>query len=250
VALGAPDENGSRTVDVYSLGDHDSWTRHATGLLSAAPTPRRAGYDFTTWPPPRAERVEVEGFYESLVGNGYAYGPVFQGLRSVWRRGDEVFAEVALPEEQRKEADRYGIHPALLDAALHAGMLGAAAPTDGQEPDAPVLPFAWNGLVLHAAGASALRVRLTTSGPGAVALEAADETGDLVVAVDSLVSRPVSVQRPGLKDALFLVEWSELAAVAGEPSPSWHPVTSADELPSGIAVLEASGGQESPLSLT
>nr|AXL05424.1 polyketide synthase [uncultured bacterium] len=257
VAVGAPGETGTRTVDVYSLREDDVvgdvWTRHATGLLSAAPAPREAKFDFTAWPPAGAERVEVGDFYAELVERGYAYGPSFQGLRTVWRRGDEMFAEVALPEEA--EAGRFGIHPALLDAALHAGMLGAA---EEREHGQPVLPFAWNGMVLHAAGASALRVRLTTGGPTTVSLEAADETGGLVVTVDSLVSRPVSTEqlRTETRDALFRVDWTELPSVGGEPSPSWVPVATVDDVAAlasavpAVAVYEAAGGADTALDVT
>nr|AXL05746.1 polyketide synthase [uncultured bacterium] len=244
VVVGAPGETGSRTVDVYSsredAGD-DAWTRHATGFLSATPPARGAGYDFTAWPPPGGQRVEVGDFYTELVERGYAYGPVFQGLRTVWRRGDEIFAEVALPEDDHADAARFGLHPALLDAGLHAGMLGAAAaPASEEEPGQPVLPFAWNGLVLHAAGASALRVRLVSGGPTTLSLEAADETGGLVATVDSLVSRPVSTAQLDAaaavtRDALYQVDWTELPPVAalvdnsaavdnfsGAVGPSWE----------------------------
>ncbi len=131
-----------------------------------------------------------------LIEQGYTYGPVFQGLRAVWRRGGEVYAEVALPDGQREEAARFGIHPALLDAALHAN--GFVTPADATAPgDAPrtVLPFAWNRLALHAAGASALRVRVAPSGPDAVAVQAADETGEPVLTTESLVFRAVSAEQ-------------------------------------------------------
>ncbi|QCX80460.1 Erythronolide synthase, modules 3 and 4 [Streptomyces sp. YIM 121038] len=272
VAVGAPGETGTRTVEVYSQreddGDADTWTRHAAGLLSATARPRgRDGFDFTAWPPPGARPVDVHpgDFYDDLAERGYGYGPAFRGLRTVWRRGDELFAEVALPEEQREEADRFGIHPALLDAALHAGMLAATADPAGEEPARPVLPFAWNGLVLHAVGASALRVRLTPGGPGAVALAAADETGGPVVTMDSLVSRPVSEgQLESAADtaaatALFGVEWTELPPPQGEPQ-QWLPVATADEVAAlaaradvpPVAVLEAVGGdgEDAVLALT
>ena len=42
--------------------------------------------------------------YDTLLRQGYAYGPVFQGLKAAWRRGDDVFAEVELPEESWEEA--------------------------------------------------------------------------------------------------------------------------------------------------
>nr|AXL06717.1 polyketide synthase [uncultured bacterium] len=263
VAVGAPGETGSRTVDVYSLREDQAgdevWTRHATGTLTATPPARASGYDFTAWPPPGGQRVDIADFYTELAERGYAYGPVFQGLRAVWRRGDgdnaEVFAEVALPDEHRDDAGRFGLHPALLDAGLHAGMLGVAA-TPEEDLGQPALPFAWNGLVLHAAGAVALRVRLVFGGPTTVSLEASDETGGLVVTVDSLVSRPVSTEQLGAaptRDALFRVDWTELPPAQGEPAPSWVPVsTAADvtalvDVPAAV-VLEAVGGD--PLALT
>ncbi|WP_410606950.1 beta-ketoacyl synthase N-terminal-like domain-containing protein [Amycolatopsis sp. lyj-109] len=237
VVVGAPGETGSRTVEVYSLREDagaEVWTRHATGFLAAsaaAPKP----FDFTAWPPPGVERVDVDDFYDGLVERGYAYGPSFRGLRAVWRRGDEIFAEVSLGEDDRADAARFGIHPGLLDAALHAGMAGA---TTTEEPGRPVLPFAWNGLVLHAAGASALRVRLAPSGPDALSVEAADEAGGLVVTADSLVSRPVSTEQldaAAHRDALFRLEWTEISP-AGD-APVDH-----------VEVLEATG--EDPLELT
>ncbi|MEU0744726.1 type I polyketide synthase, partial [Streptomyces sp. NPDC006134] len=238
VAVSGPDATGRRSVDVYSLredaadeGGTDGWTRHATGLLSAAPKSPGTQADFTAWPPPGARPVDVENFYGDLAGRGYAYGPAFQGMRTVWRRGEEVFAEVALPEEQREEAGRYGIHPALLDAALHTNAF--ADPDD----DRKVLPFAWNGLVLHAAGASALRVRVAPCGPDALSFQAADETGALVLTMDSLVSLPVSADQldaaaaDGSRDALFGVEWTGLPSGRGPVAvPSWVPVAAAEDI--------------------
>ncbi len=130
VAVGGPDECGSRTVEVHSRRDDgtDAWTRHAAGVLSAVPSGGGgSGFDFSAWPPPGAERAEIAGGYELLARAGYGYGPAFRGVRAVWRRGGEVFAEVSLPEEQREDAGRFGIHPALLDAALHAVMLDAGS---------------------------------------------------------------------------------------------------------------------------
>ncbi len=255
VAVGAPGATGSRPVAVYSLRDDDTdaWTRHATGLLSAAPAAPAAGFDFAAWPPPGVQRVGIEDFYPGLVERGYAYGPAFQGLRAVWRRGEEVFAEVSLPGEHREDAGRFGIHPALLDAALHANAF--ARPGD----DRRVLPFAWNGLVLHATGASALRVRVAPYGQDALSFQAADDTGALVVTMDSLVSLPVSAVRletaKESSDALFRVDWTELPLVAGAPAPPWVPLATADDVAAlapgtAAAVLHAAGGGDGPLALT
>nr|WP_244291504.1 type I polyketide synthase [Streptomyces subrutilus] len=283
VAVGGPSESGARTVEVYSQpedagdGGADAWTRHATGMLAATVQPGGSGtgFDFAAWPPAGAQPVDISGGYDLIAEVGYGYGPAFQAVRAVWRRGEELFAEVALPEDQRKEAGRFGIHPALLDAALHSPLLngaaehapaGGAAEGDGTGPELR-LPFAWNGLRLHAAGASVLRVRLAQPEPGALSLEAADEAGRLVVTMDSLVSRVVSAEQleraagTARTDSLYQVEWTEPPLNHGaEPSPSWVPVataeqvaTLADDVLSGIApapalaVLEAvttDGGAE------
>ncbi|CAL9640109.1 SDR family NAD(P)-dependent oxidoreductase [Streptomyces sp. enrichment culture] len=268
VAMGAPGENGARTVEIYSQredgpGDADTWTRHATGTLSVAASATGERTDFTAWPPAGAAPVEIGDFYGGLSERGYGYGPAFQGVRAVWRRGEEVFAEVALPEEHRKDAERFGIHPALLDAALQAGTIGSAA--DAEDSAEPVLAFAWNGLVLHAAGASALRVRIAPNGPDALSVQAADEAGGPVVTLDSLVSRAVSAEQldtaadTTVANALFRLEWSELPPPQGaEFPPSWVPVSAPGDVEAlaesagvpAVAVLEAVGGDGDDAVLT
>ena len=56
--------------------------------------------------------------YEVLAARGYEYGPAFRGVHALWRRGREVFAEVAVGEGVTVAG--FGIHPVVLDAALHA----------------------------------------------------------------------------------------------------------------------------------
>ncbi|BFO16901.1 hypothetical protein SHKM778_32890 [Streptomyces sp. KM77-8] len=102
VSVGTPDETGSRPVGIHSRteGEDEPWVRHGVGLISPAGSRPDfdPDFDLVQWPPVDAVRVEVEGLYEGLAQAGLAYGPVFQGLRAAWLRGDEVFAEVALPE--------------------------------------------------------------------------------------------------------------------------------------------------------
>ena len=143
----------------------------------------------------------------------------------MWRRGEEVFAEVALPrEEQRREADSFGLHPALLDASLHALAVGASSEGEQREVlRAARMPFSWSGVSLHAAGASALRVRLERVGDDAFAVTATDGEGTLVATVDSLALRGVPAGGFGVaparhRDALFALEWvaADLDASEGE----------------------------------
>ncbi|MBQ1059103.1 type I polyketide synthase, partial [Micromonospora sp. C41] len=218
VAVGAGAGDGRRPVTVHSRPADapagQPWTRHASATLRAdqpAVSPQ-----LTAWPPPDTRPVDLTGFYAGLEADGYAYGPAFQGLRAVWTGGDEVYAEVELPAAQRVDADRYGLHPALFDAALHAAHFGGLA---GAGAGQLLLPFAWNGVSLHATGATALRVRLTRVGPHAIALTVADPTGAPVAEVADLTMRPISTTELAVtddratRDALFRVDWTPLPPV-------------------------------------
>ncbi|MFE3876605.1 type I polyketide synthase [Kitasatospora sp. NPDC059146] len=211
LAVGVPDGAGRRPVELSSrpAGPEDApWSRHATATVSAEePAPSS---DLVSWPPTGAEPVDLDGCYRRFAGLGIDYGPAFRGLRALWRRGEEVFAEVALAEADRADAARYGLHPALLDAALQAG--AAAAPTAGPVP----VPFAWHGVSLRGTGPTALRVRLAPAGPDAMTVEAADPAGVPVASVTSLRSRTLHGDATG-SPLLWRVRW---APVPAPPQPS------------------------------
>ena len=218
VVVEQADERGRRVVVIRShTGTGEAggpWTRHADGVL--APTPAAPSFDLTQWPPAGAKAVDLDGLYAELSATGLTYGPVFQGLRAAWRRGSEVFAEVALPEEA--SPDGFGLHPALLDAALHAMGLGREIAAE------PTLPFAWSQVALHAVGASALRVRLEETADDTVSLRLADATGRPVASVGSLVLRELpadQVNAQALHDSLFGVEWAPVAAPESAPEATW-----------------------------
>ena len=50
---------------------------------------------------------------------GLGYGPAFQGLVEAWRDGGMLYGRAVLPDRIAATAGEYGVHPALLDAALH-----------------------------------------------------------------------------------------------------------------------------------
>ncbi|MEU5355519.1 acyltransferase domain-containing protein, partial [Streptomyces sp. NPDC020947] len=95
VSVGEADERGCRGVRVFGRSGEGGWMRYATGVLSpVVGVPEAVG---GVWPPSGAEPVGLAGLYERLAGRGYQYGPLFQGLKAVWRQGREWFAEVELP---------------------------------------------------------------------------------------------------------------------------------------------------------
>ncbi|WP_103671006.1 type I polyketide synthase, partial [Mycobacterium marinum] len=189
VVVASAGQSGQRLVSMYSRADQPDqhWVLHAQGSVAPAavqPAPA-ASAELSTWPPAGAEAVDIGGLYERLARRGYGYGPAFQGLRAVWRRGRDVFAEVGLPNDEGLDLTDVGIHPALLDAALHAWLCV------GGDGEATVLPFSWQHLSLHGSGASRLRVCIAPAGPSAVSVELADGAGLPVLSVGSLTTRPV-----------------------------------------------------------
>ena len=138
--------------------EDDPWNRNVTGQLGRG---HAAEDEPAPWPPQDAEAVDLTDAYAALADVGLVYGPAFQGVGAVWRRGDDVFAEVRLPASHASEAGRFGLHPALFDAALHAPLLAAPADLGTVR-----VPFAWSGMSLHASGATELRVTVTSMGAG------------------------------------------------------------------------------------
>ncbi len=188
-----------RAFSVYArLDPDDGWTRHASGTFA-----REAGTEAAAfaWPPAGASSIGLAGVYERLADLGYDYGPAFQGLRALWRAGEDVYAEVALPESG--DAAGFAVHPALLDAALHPIALGLV----GGSAERLRLPFSWTDVVFHGTGGSTLRVRLSPSGPGGVRIDATDGAGTPVLSVGALEVRPLAPDLLGGTDPLYDVTW-------------------------------------------
>jgi polyketide synthase 12 len=195
VVVGAAAADGVREFSIYSRLDDtdDEWTCHADGTLVRGETTGETTAEGTLplWPPHDSESLDVDGSYERFAVDGHRYGPAFRGLRSAWRRGTDLFADVALPELVSGEAHRFDVHPALLDAALHSVLIGGV---EGDAPEPAVeLPTVWNGVTLYATGAVRLRLWITRPTGDSLTLRGYDPSGRLAIAVDSVIMRPVTV---------------------------------------------------------
>ncbi|MEU9608126.1 type I polyketide synthase [Streptomyces sp. NPDC048057] len=165
--VGAPDGSGRRPVEIYTrAGDaplHARWTRHAHGTLSSG-----ASGAFGATPSPAGPETEV-----------------------------------ALEGAALREAGRYGLHPALLDAAARTVV------TDG------MVASVWTGVTLLASGATALRVRAGGTSPEGTGLRLTDPTGQPVMTVTSVRGTAFALEQVRAADevphdALFHVDWTEL----------------------------------------
>jgi acyl transferase domain-containing protein len=222
VSVGDPDEHGRRQLSIHSrrqgaegIEAEIEWAENASGLLSAEQPPRPEPDG--AWPPAGAEPLGVEDLYQRFAELGFEYGPSFQGLTAAWKQGEEVYAEVSLPEEHSPEAGRFAMHPALFDAAHHAIAFTAVEAEGGGLP----LPFAWSDVSVFASGASELRVTLS-AGERGVSLRIADRQGRPIATVGSLAVREIDRAQLGARaqaQGLLAIEWQPVSAAAeGEPA--------------------------------
>jgi uncharacterized protein (TIGR02118 family) len=160
VTVGEADRAGRRPLTVYCRPDGSAeapWTLHATGFLDVEADPWPEDVDLTVWPPRGAVATE------STEGR--------------WQRGEDIFAEVALPDELHAEAESCLLHPALLDEAVRAA-------------DPAVSADVWTGFQIHATGATALHVQISPIAPDTFAVVAADSAGQPVASVTRLSGAP------------------------------------------------------------
>ncbi len=221
VVVSAPDE-GVQTFQIYSskqTANHAGsiWTRHAMGKIVA----RRESLDSETEDIEALRtsidrEVSVERLYEVCRSNGLAYGPTFQGVQRLWQSDDQALGRVVLPAEVQSEADRYLLHPALLDACFQT--LAAALPES--QTRQPLLPLGLKSLRVLKPGAAAVwsHVRITSaagaSRKSVVAdIRLLDDRGDVVALIDGLELRRVrreilmrQMQR-NVDDWLYRVDW-------------------------------------------
>jgi Short-chain dehydrogenases of various substrate specificities len=212
VSVGTADEQGRHRVRIHSRAEDAPldaiWALHATGTLARAESVGEVPANgLEVWPPRDAEAVDPKELYERMAAAGLEYGPAFRALQSVWRRGTEVFGEARLDGEPAQTAERFGLHPALFDAALHPLWLLR---------NGPDLPFAYSGVRLHASGAVTLRVRLADDN-GSATVTAVDRAGRTVLTADAVVTRPAHERQmaqgsdDAAADVLMRVEWVEIS---------------------------------------
>ncbi|WP_024877346.1 type I polyketide synthase [Saccharomonospora piscinae] len=202
VLVGAED-SGRRTVSVHARQSDDApWTRHGTGVLttgSVAPDP-------VEWPPPDARECEVDG------------------AEQAWSTDGEVFAEFRLPDDTAAEG--FGIHPALLDAAVAA--------LDGDR-----VPVAWRGVTVHSTGARVVRAQVARVADSAVSLVLRDGTGAAVLTADAVTLGERPEYRAGSASQLR-VEWT--VCHVDTVAPRTFGVIGPDELKIGVG-LESAGAE-------
>ncbi|MEU6558011.1 acyltransferase domain-containing protein, partial [Streptomyces sp. NPDC046915] len=207
-----PAEDGTRALTIHTRpdGDDTTWTLHATATLTAdtpsAPQPIGA------WPPPGTHPVDLTGLYDRLADHGYDYGPTFQNLTHLTKdpATGTLYATVTLPDTLTPTG--HTLHPALLDAALHALL---ATNTD---PTTTLIPHTWTGITTHnTRETTTLQVTLTPTTDTTLTITTPDLT------ITQLTLHPVTADQlrttsPASRDTLHALNWVPLSTEEGPAS--------------------------------
>ncbi|MGX6750670.1 SDR family NAD(P)-dependent oxidoreductase [Streptomyces xantholiticus] len=222
VTVGAAGEDGRREVVIFArpeAGDGDGdqgegeMTCHARGWLAVEDTAPVSSWVPVEWPPAGGVEVSGDALYAGMAELGFDYGPVFQGVRTAWRVGDVVFAEVGLPGDSGGEG--FGIHPALFDASLHGAFV-----EKGSGGGATILPFSWSKVSGGRSGLSRVRVRISSAGDAALRVDVVSEQGEPVLSLGRLDMRPVDPAqlerlRRGAGQPVYQLDWAPVTVGAG-----------------------------------
>jgi amino acid adenylation domain-containing protein/non-ribosomal peptide synthase protein (TIGR01720 family) len=246
IMVAAADDGGRRPFTVHARTNLDhtvgAWTLHASGAVGSDQHPAAAPLPA----PRRLEAIEADSFYQRLAAQGHRYSGPFRSLRGIGQNPDQpgvVYAEVGLPADT--DVAGYGIHPALLDAALHALAAVPDSSADDADPAALRLPYAFSAITLYATAATRLHVQLVATGPDTYTLHAADPAGAPVITIETISLRAEPDTRAGWEPAaagphsdVFELDWQVLsedsfpapASMPGLAVLAEHP----DQIPSGL----------------
>ena len=244
IALGAPDDNGQRTLEIFSRSGRDAaWVLHVEGRVrEGADLPERTPPEVGAFQPFAESPSEI---YAAAAGAGLDLGPSFQVLRSGWRGPGEAISELSLPPGLAPAEGL--VHPVLLD-----GMFQTVA-TAGEMGDALYLPFGWDGLRLRGPVPERLTCHVRQRDPGGAGnagdagpelrtadIDLYDERGHLVGEVSGYRTKRASRQQlfaaiEGVDDLLYETVWRSVAEPGGRLDASFL------RSPWAIAAGEAAG---------
>ncbi|MCP4655717.1 MAG: type I polyketide synthase, partial [bacterium] len=197
------------------------WILHSSGRVRPGPgeTPEPPAVDLDELRQLFSEAVAQQDHYRTLRLLGLDYGPSFQAVAELWRRDGEALARLELPSGPRSEVGAYGIHPALLDAALQTVSAAFGGGPEEETSRGTFVPVGLEGFrVYRPPGPDAwCRVRMRPAAAGTADQQADvaifDDDGRLVAEVASLRLRRLDARRA--EGPLYGLRWRRSARADG-----------------------------------
>lgn len=187
----------------------DGWERVAEAEATAAPVAAPPG------PAAGDEALDTGLLYDRFEEQGASFGPHFRLLENVWHGDGSARGEASL-RDGLEDAGAYGLHPAVLDAALQ--LCSIAAAPDGL-PAQLLLPVGAERVMLrNAAATGPFRIQATTApvATGGVRADIRIESpgGEAIAEVMGL---RLALAGASATDLLYEVSWKPVAATREVP---------------------------------
>ncbi|MEQ9498606.1 MAG: SDR family NAD(P)-dependent oxidoreductase [Deltaproteobacteria bacterium] len=220
-------DEGAATLRQETADEVTSWPTVLTAKITET-SPPSARLDLDAVQKRCTERRDGEAQYATLAARGAELGPAFAGLREIHRRDGEALGRVEAPTAILDELDRYGLHPAYLDAAVQT-FWSAIADADLPERGGYLPVFAeslevtttraasgWAHVVVHDADAQTVNAD--------VALY--DDDGRAVARFEGLrfgrADQTATELRRLLRTAVAQLRWSEAPPARSAPIGTWR----------------------------
>lgn len=141
--------------------------------------------------------------YSMFTAMGVHYGPAHQAIGNLQIGADYVLAHVKLPQVVTTDAQRYTLHPSILDAAFQAIIgfsveRGPGANVQGQVQGSAVVPFSLDALTVYAPCTEEARILVQRQASSAQSqlekfnISIANVKGELLVSLTGFNARPIS----------------------------------------------------------
>ncbi|MCW7539505.1 SDR family NAD(P)-dependent oxidoreductase [Aquabacterium sp. A7-Y] len=216
-------------LSLHSLppGEPGPWHVHATARLPEGRTAPRPALDLAALRARCPRQVDVELLYRQLASQGLQYGPTFRCMQALAVGEDEALVTL---DCQDPEAERYLLHPALLDAAFQS-MLGLSLEQGRLGTYVPVTIAA---LRLHGRAGAAVLAHVRVSRRNAMSIQGeiciVDAQGQVLAEVEGvrcqrIGSEPASDE---MSSQLYTWRWEQAPAIEPTPVQGQHWLVVAD----------------------
>ncbi len=120
-------KNGSCDYRIHSKSHPEKdWTEHTQGEIVVSDTPSifPKNCDIKAYLNSfKKINSSKKEFYSRLDHLGFSYGKSFACVQDIYKSDDAVVSRIQLPDEYHHTLNQFILHPAVLDSALHAGVI-------------------------------------------------------------------------------------------------------------------------------
>jgi acyl transferase domain-containing protein/acyl carrier protein len=224
VTVGPVDNADGRSIAIHaraeSYGLDPDWTLHAAGTLDNRVAEASEADGAAEWLPADATALDLDDAYRRLSDAGLHYAAGLRAVDEVWCAGDRLYVNARFDEGAPSQGQPG--RPVHWDAAHQALALVFANDFDGI-----LLPQSWAGIVLPAAGAGELKLRIdrdaASSDRVSASVHVQGDNGRTIAKMGTIVLR--RTQAPdvhAIKAAtahLYCVEWTPVPLAPASTSP-------------------------------